>query len=118
MVSPLAATNVDLPQGAEYIFMVISPAEGYLEGPGRHRGQAGAQDRGVVNEDTLFSKGRRRRRPSSWPRSAGCRSSTRRAYPKGNTDFSALLTKVKVGEPRRDRGGDLLRRRRWRSRAR
>src|SRR5262244_3385794 len=69
MVSPLAATTSIFRQGRKYIFMVISPAEFYLEG--------------------LVDMGAKR----------GLKIVLREAYPKGNTDFSALLVKIKAVNP-------------------
>ena len=56
MVSPLAATTSIFKKGRKYIFMVISPAEGYLEGLVDMAGKRGLKTIAVVNEDTLFSK--------------------------------------------------------------
>src|SRR5881409_4367264 len=56
MVSPLAATTSIFRKGRKYIFMVISPAEGYLEGLIDIAAKRGLKTVAVVNEDTLFSK--------------------------------------------------------------
>src|SRR5258706_6991 len=56
MVSPLAATTSIFRKGRKYIFMVISPAEGYLEGLVDIAAKRGLKTVAVVNEDTLFSK--------------------------------------------------------------
>ncbi len=98
MVAPLAATTSIFKKGRKYIFMVISPAEGYLEGLVDMAAKRGLKTIAVVNEDTLFSKAA----------AAGAVELAKRkslqvvfteAYPKGNTDFSALLTKVKAANP-------------------
>jgi branched-chain amino acid transport system substrate-binding protein len=98
MVAPLAATTSIFKKGRKYVFMVISPAEGYLEGLVDMAAQRGLKTIAVVNEDTLFSKAA----------AAGAVELARKknlqvvfteAYPKGNTDFSALLTKVKAANP-------------------
>jgi branched-chain amino acid transport system substrate-binding protein len=98
MVAPLAATTSIFKKGRKYVFMVISPAEGYLEGLVDMAAQRGLKTMAVVNEDTLFSKAA----------AAGAVELAKKknlqvvfteAYPKGNTDFSALLTKVKAANP-------------------
>jgi branched-chain amino acid transport system substrate-binding protein len=98
MVAPLAATTSIFKKGRKYIFMVISPAEGYLEGLVDMAAKRGLKTIAVVNEDTLFSKAA----------AAGAVELAKKkslqvvfteAYPKGNTDFSALLTKVKAANP-------------------
>src|ERR671937_1431018 len=98
MVAPLAATTSIFKKGRKYIFMVISPAEGYLEGLVDMAAKRGLKTIAVVNEDTLFSKAA----------AAGAVELAKKknlqvvfteAYPKGNTDFSALLTKLKAANP-------------------
>ncbi len=58
MVSPLAATTSIFKKEPrrKYIFMVISPAEVYLEGLIDMAAKRGLKTVAVVNEDTLFSK--------------------------------------------------------------
>jgi len=56
MVAPLAATTSIFKKGRKYIFMVISPAEVYLEGLVDMAAKRGLKTVAVVNEDTLFSK--------------------------------------------------------------
>src|SRR3990167_3635514 len=56
MVSPLAATTSIFKKGRKYIFMVISPAEVYLEGLIDMAAKRGLKTVAVINEDTLFAK--------------------------------------------------------------
>src|SRR5262252_11230007 len=56
MVSPLAATTSIFRKGRKYIFMVISPAEVYLEGLIDIAAKRGLKTVAIVNEDTLFPK--------------------------------------------------------------
>src|SRR5580765_4892202 len=56
LVSPLAATTSIFRQGRKYIFMVISPAEVYLEGLVDMAAKRGLKTIAVINEDTLFPK--------------------------------------------------------------
>jgi len=98
MVSPLAATTSIFRKGRKYLFMVISPAEGYLEGLVDIAAKRGLKTVAVVNEDTLFSKAAAAG-AVELAKKRGLQVVYQEAYPKGNTDFSALLTKVKSLNP-------------------
>jgi branched-chain amino acid transport system substrate-binding protein len=100
MVSPLAATTSIFKKTPrrQYIFMVISPAEVYLEGLIDMAARRGLKTVAVVNEDTLFSKAAASG-AAELAKKKGLQVVYQEAYPKGNTDFSALLTKVKAQNP-------------------
>lgn len=100
MVSPLAATTSIFKKTPrrQYIFMVISPAEVYLEGLVDMAAKRGLKTVAVVNEDTLFSKAAAAG-ATELAKKKGLQVVYQEAYPKGNTDFSALLTKVKAQNP-------------------
>jgi branched-chain amino acid transport system substrate-binding protein len=98
MVAPLAATTSIFKKGRKYIFMVISPAEGYLEGLVDMAAKRGLKTIAVVNEDTLFSKAAAAG-AAELAKKRGMQVVYQEAYPKGNTDFSALLTKVRAANP-------------------
>ena len=98
LVSPLAATTSIFRQGRKYIFMVISPAEGYLEGVVDMAAKRGLKTIAVVNEDTLFSKAAAAG-AVELAKKKGMQVVFSEAYPKGNTDFSAMLTKIKATNP-------------------
>jgi len=95
MVAPLAATTSIFKKGRKYIFMVISPAEVYLEGLIDMAAKRGLKTVAVVNEDTLFSKAAAAG-AVELAKKKGMQVVFQEAYPKGNTDFSALLTKLKA----------------------
>jgi branched-chain amino acid transport system substrate-binding protein len=95
MVSPLAATTSIFKKNRKYIFMVISPAEVYLEGLVDMAAKRGLKTIAVVNEDTLFSKAAAAG-AVDLAKKKGMQVVFTEAYPKGNTDFSALLTKIKA----------------------
>jgi branched-chain amino acid transport system substrate-binding protein len=78
--------------------MVISPAEGYMEGLVDMGARRGLKTVAVVNEDTLFSKAAAAGAVES-AKKKGLQVVFQEAYPKGNTDFSALLTKLKSVNP-------------------
>jgi branched-chain amino acid transport system substrate-binding protein len=98
LVSPLAATTSIFKKGRKYIFMVISPAEVYLEGLIDMAAKRGLKTVAVVNEDTLFTKASATG-VVDLAKKRGMQVVFQEAYPKGNTDFSALLTKVKAVNP-------------------
>ena len=98
MVSPLAATTSIFKKHRKYIFMVISPAEVYLEGLVDMAAKRGLKTVAVVNEDTLFSKAAAAG-AADLAKKRGMQVVFTEAYPKGNTDFSALLTKIKAVNP-------------------
>src|SRR5216117_1224497 len=102
MVAPLAATTSIFKRPPDkkrsYVFMVISPAEEYLEGLIDTAAKRGLKTVAIVNEDTLFSKAAASG-AVELAKKRGMRVVFQEAYPKGNTDFSALLTKIKAANP-------------------
>ena len=102
MVAPLAATTSIFKRPPDkkryYVFMVISPAEAYLEGLIDTAAKRGLKTVAVVNEDTLFSKAAASG-AVELAKKNGMQVVFQEAYPKGNTDFSALLTKIKSLSP-------------------
>ena len=98
MVAPLAATTSIFKKGRKYIFMVISPAEVYLEGLVDMAARRGLKTIAVVNEDALFPKASTAG-TVEMAKKKGLQLVLQEAYPKGNTDFSALLVKLKAANP-------------------
>jgi branched-chain amino acid transport system substrate-binding protein len=98
MVSPLASTTSIFRKGRKNIFMVVSPAEVYLEGLVEMAAKRGMKTIAVVNEDTLFTK-TAAQGAADLAKKHGMQVLFQEAYPKGNQDFSALLTKVKAVNP-------------------
>src|SRR6266542_8997 len=96
MVTPLAATTSIFRKEPrrKYIFMILSPAEVYLEGLIDTAAKRGLKTVAVINEDTLFSKAAAAG-AVDLAKKKGLQVVFQEAYPKGNTDFSALLTKIK-----------------------
>src|SRR3989441_9169871 len=100
MVAPLAATTSIFRKDPrrKYIFMILSPAEAYFDGLTDIATKRGLKTVAVINEDTLFSKAAAAGAVNV-ARKKGLQVVFTEAYPKGNTDFSALLTKVKSLNP-------------------
>src|SRR5262247_533211 len=98
MVAPLAATTSIFKKGRKYIFMVVSPAEVYLDGLIDMAAKRGLKTVAVINEDTLFPKASAAG-AAEQAKKRGMQVVLLEAYPKGNTDFSALLVKLKAANP-------------------
>jgi branched-chain amino acid transport system substrate-binding protein len=98
MVAPLAATTSIFRKGRKYVFMVISPAEVYLEGMIDIAVKRGLKTVAILNEDTLFPK-TSAQGTADLAKKAGMQVVFTEAYPKGNQDFSAVLTKIKAANP-------------------
>jgi branched-chain amino acid transport system substrate-binding protein len=98
MVAPLAATTSIFKKGRKYIFMVISPAEAYLEGLVDLAAKRGLKSIAVINEDTLFAKAAAQG-TADLARKRGMQVVLQEAYPKGHTDFAGLLVKIRAANP-------------------
>ena len=98
MVAPLAATTSIFKKGRKYIFMVITPAENYLDGLIDMAAKRGLKTVAIINEDTLFPKASAAG-TAEVAKKKGMQVVLQEAYPKGNTDFSALLVKIKAANP-------------------
>src|SRR6185503_2777800 len=98
MVAPLAATTSIFKKGRKYIFMVVSPAEIYLEGLADMAAKRGLKTVAILNEDTLFPKASMAGFAET-AKKRGMQVVLQEAYPTGNTDFSALLVKIKSLQP-------------------
>ena len=98
MVAPMASTTSIFKQGRRFVFMVQSPAEVYLEGLIDLAAKRGLKTVAIVNEDTLFPKATVQG-TIELAKKKGLQVVFVEAYPKGNTDFSAILTKMKAANP-------------------
>ena len=98
MVMPLAATTSIFKKGRKYIFMVISPAETYLEGLIDMAARRDLKSVAIVYEDTLFAK-TAATGAADLAKKRGMQVTFQEGYPKGNQDFSAILTKIKAVNP-------------------
>ena len=98
MVAPLAATTSIFKKGRKYIFMMITPAENYLDGLIDMAAKRGLKTVAITNEDTLFPKASAAGTAEA-AKKKGLQVVLQEAYPKGNTDFSALLVKIKSTNP-------------------
>ena len=101
-VSPLAATTSIFKRPPDkkryYIFMIISPAEVYLEGLIDMAAKRGLKTVAILNEDTLFAKAAANG-AAEIAKKKGLQVVFQEGYPKGNQDFSAILTKIRAANP-------------------
>jgi branched-chain amino acid transport system substrate-binding protein len=98
MIAPMASTTSIFKKGRKFVFMVQSPAEVYLEGMIDFAARHGLKTVALINEDTLFPKATVQG-TIELAKKKGLQVVFVEAYPKGNTDFSALLTKVRAANP-------------------
>jgi branched-chain amino acid transport system substrate-binding protein len=94
----MASTTSIFKKGRKFIFMVQSPAEGYLEGLLDMAAKRGLKTVAIINEDTLFPKATVQG-TIELAKKKGLQVVFVEAYPKGNPDFSAILTKIRAVNP-------------------
>jgi branched-chain amino acid transport system substrate-binding protein len=104
MVAPMAATtSIWYPRDPrvtppKYLFMIQPRAESYLEGFIDVAARMGVKTLALVNEDTLLAKAVATG-AAGLAKDRGLTVVLQEAYPKGTTDFSAMLLRVKAANP-------------------
>lgn len=98
MVVSVGAASSIFKKGRKYVFMILSPAEGFLEGLLDMAAQRGLKTVAFINEDTLFPKSTVQG-SIEIAKKKGLQVVFVEAYPKATTDFSALLIKVRAANP-------------------
>jgi branched-chain amino acid transport system substrate-binding protein len=98
VVAPMASTTSIFKKGRKFIFMVQSAAEVYLEGLLEMAAKRGLKTVAIINEDTLFPKATVQG-TIELAKKHGLQVVFVEAYPKGNPDFSAILTKIRAVNP-------------------
>ena len=98
MIATGAATTSIFKKGRKFIFMLLSPAEAYLEGFVDLAAKRGMKSIALIYEDTLFPKAIAQG-ASDLARRRGLQLAMLEPYGKGNTDFKAILAKVKAANP-------------------
>jgi branched-chain amino acid transport system substrate-binding protein len=98
MVAPAGTVTSIYKKGRRFVFMVSSPSEVYLEGFIDIAAKRGLKTVALIHEDTLF--------PTAAVQGALELAKKRgqsivlvEAYPKGTTDFSAILARVRAANP-------------------
>ena len=98
MVAAGAATTAIFKKGRKYVFMLLSPAEVYLEGLIDIAAKRGLKTIAILYEKTLFptaiSQG-----AIDLAKKRGLQVVLAEAYPAKTTDFAAILNKIKAANP-------------------
>ncbi|MEK7387110.1 MAG: amino acid ABC transporter substrate-binding protein, partial [candidate division NC10 bacterium] len=98
MVAATLGTTSIFREGRKFIFMVYSPGEVYLEGFVELAARNGLKTIALIGEDSIFPhavvKG-----ASELAKKRGLQVVFAETYPKGTTDFSAILTRVRATTP-------------------
>jgi branched-chain amino acid transport system substrate-binding protein len=97
MVTHAATTSI-FKKGRKFVFMVLSPAEVYLEGLVDVAAKRGLKTIAVINEDTLFPKASAQG-TVELAKKRGLQVVLAEAYPKGHADFTTILGKVRALNP-------------------
>jgi branched-chain amino acid transport system substrate-binding protein len=98
MVAPAGNATSIFKKGRRFIFMMFSPAEVYLEGLVDLAAKRGLKTVALIYEDTLFPKAFAQG-GLELTKKRGLSVVLLEAYPPRTTDFSAILTKVRVANP-------------------
>jgi len=98
MVAPGAATTAIFRKGRKFIFMLPSRAEVYLEGLIDMAARRGLKTVALTHEDTLAPRAMAQG-TLELVKKRGLSIVLVEAYPKGTTDFSGILTKVRAANP-------------------
>jgi branched-chain amino acid transport system substrate-binding protein len=98
MVATGAATTSIFKKGRKYVFMLLSPAEVYLEGFVDMVAKRGLKTVGLVYEDTIFPKAIAQGAADIAKRK-GLQVVRLEAFAKGTTDFIPVLQKIAAASP-------------------
>ena len=98
MMAPGAATTSIFKKGRRFVFMVLSPAEVYLEGLLDVAAKRGLKTAAIVHEDTIFPQATAQGSVELAKRK-GLQVVLVEAYPKGTTDFGALVGRLRQANP-------------------
>lgn len=98
MVAAGAATTALFKKGRRFLFMLLSPAEVYLEGLIDLAVKRGLKTIAVIHEDTLFPKAIAQGTVDLAKR-RGLQVVALEHYPRKTTDFTPILTKFKAANP-------------------
>jgi branched-chain amino acid transport system substrate-binding protein len=82
----------------QFLFMLLSPAESYLEGLIDLAAKRGLKTVALIYEDTVFPKGVAQG-AAELAKKRGLQVVALEGYPRGNKDFTAVLSKFKAANP-------------------
>jgi branched-chain amino acid transport system substrate-binding protein len=98
MVAPIAATTSIYRKGRRFIFGMLPPSEVFLEGLIDLAAKRGLRTVALINVDELYARAAARG-AVELARQKGLHVVFTEAYPLGNTDFAAILGKVRAANP-------------------
>lgn len=98
MIAAGAATTAIFKKGRKYIFMLLSPAEGYLEGLLDMAAKRGLKTVAILYEDTLFPQAIAQG-ALNHAKKRGLNVLLMEGYPQKTSNFSAILGKVRTINP-------------------
>jgi branched-chain amino acid transport system substrate-binding protein len=98
MLAPLAATSSIWEKGRRYLFMQLGPSELFLAGLIELGARHGLRTVALISEDTIFPRSAAKG-TTDLARKQGMTVVLHEEYAKGNTDFSAVLAKLKALRP-------------------
>jgi branched-chain amino acid transport system substrate-binding protein len=99
MITAGASSEKIFEQGNKYVFMVYSPAALYLDGAFDIAAKHGLKTVAIANENTLFPKSTADGGAERATKTYKLQVVFREEYPKGVTDVSGVLTKLKALNP-------------------
>jgi branched-chain amino acid transport system substrate-binding protein len=97
VVAGAAATSI-FRKGRKFVFMLPSPAEAYLEGLVDMAARRGLRTVALIHEDTLFPRATAEG-TLALAKKRGLSVVAVETYPKGTTDFSAPLGRIRAANP-------------------
>ena len=98
MVAPMASTSSIFKKGRKYVFMLQTPAESYLAGLIEIAAKRGLKTVAVLHNDTLFPRASVKGAVELATKK-GLKVVIDEEYPKGATDFSVYLKKIRTANP-------------------
>jgi branched-chain amino acid transport system substrate-binding protein len=98
MMSPSASVTSIYRKGRKFIFSIQTPAGVYLEGLIDLAAKKGLKTLALINLDDVFGRAVTQG-TIELAKKKGLQVVFAEAYPEGNTDFSAILTKVRAANP-------------------
>jgi branched-chain amino acid transport system substrate-binding protein len=93
-----AATTSIFKKGRKFVFMVLSPAEVFLEGLVDLAARSGLKTMALINENTIATQAIVRG-TMELAKKRGLHVVFQEAYPKGTAEFTPILTKVRAANP-------------------
>jgi branched-chain amino acid transport system substrate-binding protein len=93
-----AATTSIFKKGRRFVYMMLSPAEVYLEGLIDIAAKQGLKTVAIVHEDTLFPRATAQG-AAELAKSRGLQIVLTVSYPKGSTDFTDIIAKLRAARP-------------------